>query len=335
MRVHSLSAIHGTPSNITETNNGFLDSTQSVNDPSVVTRLQEEIAMLKHEIRAVKFKHGESNTPNLSVRIADPVENGREGKSFTQPAPTPSPRPPRPQLGKRSVTCHTYQEMCVRKRRRRRSSSFSGPYLQRRSLDLGALFSELADPLLVLKAENKDLHRKLQEARISEAGKLAKVLHENAQLNRRIVEMNIQNAPSDEAEKVSRLLKENSELKRQLGEVSILNSAWCDVTPRSHRKQNEDRKISKDLREVRIVPNSQLKRLNCPFYNNWQNIRELIGHPRAAVEPHKNVFDLLNIQSKGKQEKNRGTYSFQSGWGKGYRLFYLPPLLQSPPRPPH
>jgi len=112
------------------------------------------------------------------------------------------------------------------------------------------MFSELADPLLVLKAENKDLHRKLQEARISEAGKLAKVLRENAQLNKKIVEMNIKNAPSDEVEKVSRLLKENSELKKQLGEVSILNSAWCDVTPRLQRKQNEDRKISKDLREL-------------------------------------------------------------------------------------
>lgn len=221
-----------------------------MNDPSVVTRLQEEIATLKHEIQAIKVQHGENTAPNLSVRIADPVENGREGKSFTQPAPKPSPRP---QLGKRSVTCHTYQEMCVRKRRRRRSSSFSGPYLQRRSLDLGALFSELADPLLVLKAENKDLHRKLQEARISEAGKLAKVLHENAQLNKKIVELNITNAPSDEAEKVSRLLKENSELKKQLGEVSILNSACCDVTPRLQRKQNEDRKISKDLREVRLA----------------------------------------------------------------------------------
>ncbi|KAL9973235.1 hypothetical protein ACROYT_G019659 [Oculina patagonica] len=247
MRLHNLSAMRGTTDSTRESNNGSIKSTQSVSDPNVVTRLQEEIASLKHEIRAIKFKHGESNTPDLTVRIADPVDNGREGKSFTQPTPKPSPRP---QLGKRSVTYHTYQEMCVRKRRRRRSSSFSGPYLQRRSLDLGALFSELADPLLVLKAENKDLHRKLQEARISEAGKLAKVLHENAQLNRKIVELNIQNAPSDEAEKVSRLLKENSELKRQLGEVSILNSAWCDVTPRLHRKQNEDRKISKDLREL-------------------------------------------------------------------------------------
>lgn len=255
LRIHSLSSIHSTtPNSTTDTSNVFLDSPQSVNDPSVVTRLQEEIAMLKHEIRAIKFKHGESSTPNLSVRIADPVENGREGKSF---APEPAPKPsPRPQLSKRSVTCHTYQEMCVRKKRRRRSSSFSGPYLQRNSLDLGALFSELADPLLVLKAENKGLQRKLQEARISEAGKLAKVLHENAQLNKKIVELNLTNAPSDEAEKVSRLLKENSELKRQLGEVSILNSAWCDVTPRLQRKQNEDRKISKNLREVRVARNS-------------------------------------------------------------------------------
>lgn len=250
LQINSLTVTRDTSVNIAEENNASLESTQSVNDPSIVTRLQEEIATLKDEIRAIKLQHGENAKPNLSVRIAEPVENGREGKSFTQPAPKPSPRP---QLGKRSVTCHTYQEMCVRKpRRRRRSSSFSGPYLQRRSLDLGALFSELADPLLVLKAENKDLHRKLHEVRISEAGKLAKVLHENAQLNKKIVELNIQNALSDGAEKVSRLLKENSELKKQLGEVSILNSACCDVTPRLQRKQNEDRKISKDLTEVSL-----------------------------------------------------------------------------------
>jgi len=124
--------------------------------------------------------------------------------------------------------------------------------LQRNSVDIGALFSELADPVLVLKAENKDLHRKLQEARISEAGKLAKVLNENAQLNKKIVELNMTTAPTDEAEKVARLLKENSELKKQLGEVSILNSAWCDVTPRLQKKQSEDRKISRNLREVSL-----------------------------------------------------------------------------------
>ena len=255
LRINTQSTTRDTTVSVAEANNGSVESTQSVNVPNVVTRLQEEIATLKHEIRAIRNQHGENHKSNLSVRIVDPVENGREGKSFIQPPPKPSPRP---QLGKRSVTCHTYQELCVRKtRRRRRSSSFSGPYLQRRSLDIGVLFSELADPVLVLKAENKDLHRKLQEARISEAGKLAKVLHENAQLNKKIVELNIKNAPSDEAKKVSRLLKENSELKKQLGEVSILNSAWCDVTPRLQRKQNEDRKISKDLREVR------LGRFNC------------------------------------------------------------------------
>lgn len=251
LRINTLSATRDTAVSVAEANNGSVESTQSMNDPRVVARLQEEIATLKHEIRAIKNQHGQNPKSNLSVRLTDPVENGKDGKSFTQPTPKPSPRP---QLGKRSVTCHTYQELCVRKpRRRRRSSSFSGPYSQRRSLDIGAFFSELADPVLVLKAENKDLHRKLQEARISEAGKLAKVLHENAQLNKKIVELNIKNAPSDEAEKVSRLLKENSELKKQLGEVSILNSACCDVTPRFQRKQNEDRKISKDLREVGLA----------------------------------------------------------------------------------
>lgn len=253
LRLQSLTAIRGTAAGTAGPSNASLES-QSVNDPNVVTRLQAEIATLKQEIRAIKVKYNENTTPNLSVRIADPVENGREGRTFSQSEISPPPRPsPRPRLGKRSVTCNTGQELGVRKGRRRRSSSFSGPYLQRRSLDLGSLYFELADPLLVLKAENKELHRKLQEARISETGKLAKVLYENAQLNRQIVELNIKNAPSDEAEKVSRLVKENAELKKQLGEVSILNSVWCDVTPRLQRKQNAERKISKDLREVGVA----------------------------------------------------------------------------------
>lgn len=223
---------------------------QSVNEPNVIGRLQEEIAALKQEIRAIKVKYNENTTPKLSVRIADTVENGRAGSTFSESAP--APHSPRPSLGKRSVTCNTANELGVKTgRKRRRSSSFSGPYLQRRSLDLGLLYSEFPDPVLVLKAENKELHKKLQEARIPETGKLAKVLYENAQLNKKIVELNIKNAPSDEAEKVSRLVKENEELKKQLGEVSILNSVWCDVTPRLSRKRNEERKISKDLREVK------------------------------------------------------------------------------------
>ena len=245
-----ISALQCPTRNVMEVNYDSLDSSHSVNDPSADSKLQEEIATLKKEIRAIKLKHGENAIPNLSVRIADPVENGREGKSFAQ---LPVRLLTRPQLNKRAVTCHTTQELCVRKRRKRRSSSFSGPYLQRGSLDIGSFFSELADPLLVLKAENRELNRKLQEARISEAGKLAKVWHENAQLHRKIVELNLKSAPSEEAEKVSRLLKENAELKKQLGEVSILNSVWCDVTPQIQRKQNEDRKISKDLREVRDI----------------------------------------------------------------------------------
>jgi len=298
LQINSLTVTRDTSVNIAEKNNASLESTQSVNDPSMVTRLQEEIATLKDEIRAIKLQHGENAKPNLSVRIAHPVENGREGKSFTQPAPKPSSRP---QLGKRSVTCHTYQEMCVRKpRRRRRSSSFSGPYLQRRSLDLGALFSELADPLLVLKAENKDLHRKLQEVRISEAGKLAKVLHENAQLNKKIVELNIQNASSDGADKVSRLLKENSELKKQLGEVSILNSACCDVTPRLQRKQNEDRKISKDLRELTQLLSVDLgARRPGSFGPSSINRPPPVGRSQSSSELQ------LNRNGSGSAEKKR------------------------------
>ena len=131
-----------------------------------------------------------------------------------------------------------------------RSCSFSGPYFQRRSLDLGCLSSTLADPLLVLKAKNKELKRRVEEAKISETGKLAKVLYENAELSKKIVELNIRNAPTEDAEKVSRLIKENAELKRQLGEVSILNSVCCDTTPRVQRKQNDDRKMARELKEV-------------------------------------------------------------------------------------
>jgi len=266
LRLQSLSAIRGSAANTAGTSNSL--ESQTVNDPNVVLRLEEETAALKQELRAIKSKYNEKATPNLSVRIIDPVDNGREGRLFSQSESSPLPRPsPRPQLGKRSATCHTAQELGVRKgRKRRRSSSFSGPYLQRRSLDLGSLYSELADPLLVLKAENKELHRKLQEARISETGKLAKVLYENAQLNRKIVELNIKNATSDEAEKVSRLVKENAELKKQLGEVSILNSVWCDVTPRLQRKQKEEGKISKDLRELQHLLNIDLGgRRHCSF----------------------------------------------------------------------
>ena len=252
LRLQSLSSIRTASTNTAGASNGSIEC-QPVDDPNVITRLQEEIATLKQEIRAMKANHNEQMTTKISMsaRIADPVENGRAGRMFTQSEISPTPRPfPRPQLGKRSVTCNTAEELGVKMMRRRRSSSFSGPYLRHRSLDLGSLYSELADPVLVLKAENKELNRKLQEARISETGKLAKVLYKNAQLNRQIVELNEKNTPSSEAEKVSRLVKENAELKKQLGEVSILNSVWCDVTPRLQRKQKEERKISKDLREV-------------------------------------------------------------------------------------
>lgn len=77
--------------------------------------------------------------------------------------------------------------------------------------------------------ENKDFYRKFQEVRILEVGKLVKVLYENVQLNKKIVELNIKNVLSDEVEKVFCLLKENFELKKQLGEVSILNLVCCDV----------------------------------------------------------------------------------------------------------
>ena len=163
---------------------------------------------------------------------------------------------PRPRLTKRPVTCGTSEEMGFKMRRTRiRSRSFSGPYSQPRSLDLGLFNLGLTDPLLNLKAENKELQRKLQETRISETGKLAKVLYENAQLNKKITELNVNNASIDESEKITRLMKENAELKKQLGEVSILNSAiWSDVTPRLQRKQNEERKISKNLKEVGLRP---------------------------------------------------------------------------------
>ena len=255
----------------------------SLNGSYAVTRLQQEIAELKQEIQAIKGKdHDESTERNLPVRIAEPVENGKNGRTLSQMESTPVRRSPRPQLGKRSATCHTGKELGVKTgRKRRRSSSFSGPYLQRRSLNLGSLYSELPDPLLVLKAENRELQRKLQEAKISETGKMVKVLSENAQLHRKIVELNIKNVPRDEAEKVSRLVKENAELKKQLGEVSILNSAWCDVTPRLTRKQNEERKISRDLREVGAASCLRIKGL-CQ-----------LGHMRSRVRLRLTCIQLV------------------------------------------
>lgn len=209
--------------------------------------------MLKNEIRAIKAKQNENNSPNLPFKIGDPNKKDRiAGTSLNAVNTHALSLSPRPRLTKRPVSCNTSQEMGFKMRRTRmRSRSFSGAYSQSGSLDLESFNSELADPLLNLKAENKELQRKLQEARISETGKLAKVLYENAQLNKKIIELNVNNAPLDETEKIARLVKENAELKRQLGEVSILNSAmWSDATPRLQRKQNEERKISKNLREV-------------------------------------------------------------------------------------
>ncbi|XP_068718717.1 gamma-aminobutyric acid type B receptor subunit 2-like isoform X2 [Montipora capricornis] len=252
LRKRSLSTLRGASTTSADTTNSFLEF-QTMHDSHNVTRLLEEIATLKQEIRALKAKHNENNIPKWSVRIREPdeidgnVETSVNAKSIDVP-----PRSPRPRLGNRSVTCKTQQEMGFKiRRKRRRSTSFSGPYLQRQSLDLGALHSESGDPLLVLKSENKELQRKLQEARISETGKLAKVMYENAQLNKKIVELNTNNATTNETEKVTRLVKENAELKKQLGEVSILNSTvWCDLTPNLQSTQSEERKISKDLREL-------------------------------------------------------------------------------------
>ena len=76
-----------------EVNCDSLDSSHSVNDPSADSKLQEEIATLKKEIRAIKLNLGESAIPNLLIRIADSVENGREGKSCAQLPETPLTRP--------------------------------------------------------------------------------------------------------------------------------------------------------------------------------------------------------------------------------------------------
>ena len=75
-----------------EVNYDSLDSSHSVNDLSADSKLQEEIATLKKEIRAIKLNHGESEIPNLLIRIADSVENGREGKSRAQLPETPLTR---------------------------------------------------------------------------------------------------------------------------------------------------------------------------------------------------------------------------------------------------
>lgn len=251
LRKRSLSTLRGASTNSANTAHSFNHEFQSVNDSRVVARLQEEVATLKSEIRAIKAKQNENNAPNLSFKIGDPNKKDRGAGASLNAVNMHTPSlSPRPRLTKRPVTCSTSEEMGF-KMRRTRSRSFSGPYSQPRSLDLGLFNLGLTDPLLNLKAENKELQRKLQETRISESGKLAKVLYENAQLNKKITELNVNNASIDETEKITRLMKENAELKKQLGEVSILNSAiWSDVTPRLQRKQNEERKVSKNLREL-------------------------------------------------------------------------------------
>ena len=74
-----ISALQCPTRNVMEVNYDSLDSSHSVNDLSADSKLQEEIATLKKEIRAIKLNHGESEIPNLLIRIADSVENGREG----------------------------------------------------------------------------------------------------------------------------------------------------------------------------------------------------------------------------------------------------------------
>lgn len=103
-----------------------------------------------------------------------------------------------------------------------------------------------------MKAENQGLKRQVQETKINEAGKLAKLMCENAELRRQIMDLNMNNAASTENDTTARLMEENTQLKKQLGEVSIRNSVWSDTTPRLERKQTADRKISRDLREASI-----------------------------------------------------------------------------------
>ena len=249
---------------------------ESRDDTCAVIRLQDEILRLQQEILELKTENRTYSSNHRSPRIKS------------------SPRiAARPKIAKRAKTCFTAQQL-AEGFRSNRAASFSGSVFRRRSLDVAALHS-LKDPVDLMKIENHQLKRQLHESKISETGKVAKLLYENAHLNRQISELNSKLMPSsNESSSVARIIAENNELKRQLGEVSILNSVSTDVTPRLSRKRREDRRLSKELNEVFY----QARPLGLTFvsltvFQNRNTSGKISRCPFAAL----NIKGLIQIKS--------------------------------------
>ena len=249
---------------------------ESRDDTCAVIRLQDEILRLQQEILELKTENITYSSNHGSPRIKS------------------SPRiAARPKIAKRAKTCFTAQQL-AEGFRSNRAASFSGSVFCRRSLDVAALHS-LKDPVDLMKIENHQLKRQLHESKISETGKVAKLLYENAHLNRQISELNSKLMPSsNESSSVARIIAENNELKRQLGEVSILNSVTTDVTPRLSRKRREDRRLSKELNEVFY----QARPLGLTFvslavFQNRNTSGKISRCPFAAL----NIKGLIQIKS--------------------------------------
>ncbi|XP_031554561.1 gamma-aminobutyric acid type B receptor subunit 1-like isoform X2 [Actinia tenebrosa] len=202
---------------------------------ATIQRLQVDLAKVKKELRDQKAL-------NATVR---PVDKNRFDVDSVDNSVDNTPRCTRKPLAIRSNTCFNIKEdsKSHQTNQHRRCNTFSEAYLPNGHMTHDSHVEDL-------KVENESLRHRLRQSKIIEAGKMCKVLYENAELNRKIVELSMKQTPSSENDAVSRLMKENNELKRQLGEVSILNSVWCDVTPKLKRKGTTENKHKKDLKEL-------------------------------------------------------------------------------------
>nr|QAB04952.1 GABAB-R1-d [Nematostella vectensis] len=207
----------------------------SSTDHVTILRLQTELAQVKRELEHHKATTKTSEDPLPVNRKLSFDQDVRTDHRTTSDENTSRPT--------RSETCQDLSQfqstpMGVQ----RRCNTFSVPDHNVTGSDDGSA------TLVNLKLENAGLRRELKESKISEAGKMCKILYQNAELNRKLEELSLKQraGSTDEEEVVSRLMRENTELKRQLGEVSILNSVWCDVTPRLSRKARHDSNTGRD-----------------------------------------------------------------------------------------
>ncbi|KAK3744221.1 hypothetical protein QZH41_013566, partial [Actinostola sp. cb2023] len=213
---------------------------------TTIIRLQIDLARVRKELREQKALNGSVVQPDELNGYDDTVDSSPP-KCWRKPFTT------------RSNTCRgqnvTDSPTSQPASQHRRYNTISTPsVLGVCEPQVGAISGHQRD----LKVENASLRRKLRQTKINEAGKMCKVLYENAELNRKIVELSMSQFPGNDSDTVSRLMKENNELKKQLGEVSILNSVVFDTaTPRMKRKATENNNNNnnnssnkRDLREL-------------------------------------------------------------------------------------